>query len=424
MHAFRRFATAAALLLSAAGIAVAQEEKPPKDDLEDRIEELEGKVQELSRPKPVVRLLDISLSGLFAAGGSTATEEELESLQGGGHDPHKRGFNVQNVELSMSGAVDPYFRGDLHLITFIDPEGETVVELEEVYGTTTSLPAGLQARAGHFFTEFGRINPIHPHFWDFVDQPVVNSRMFGGDGMRAPGARISWLAPTATPLEVLGTAQNGNGETMVSFLGTEEEEQVGGRPWAAPSVRSLADLVYSGRVQAGVDVNPATVALLGASGSFGPNGTGSSGRTRIVGADLTLKWKPPANDKGFPFVNWQTEYIARRFHADEYLVTGEPFFAHETLHDAGAYSQVVWGFQRGWTLGARWDWADGRGGDPDGDPGRDHRTRGAVALTWYTSEFGKIRLQVNRDRSQALGSSTSVWLQFEFILGAHGAHTF
>jgi hypothetical protein len=435
MSAIRRFAPAALALLASAASAAAQEGgQPPdparssRDDLleeyEERLAEVERRLAAAERPKPVLRLLDISLSGLFAAGGSTASEEDLASLQGGGHDPHKRGFTVQNVELAISGAVDPYLRGDLYLITFIDPEGETAVELEEAYLTTTSLPAGLQVRAGHFFTEFGRLNPSHPHSWDFVDQPVINTRMFGPDGMRAPGARLSWLAPTDVPLELFATVQNANGETMTSFLGTEEEEQVGGRPWTDATVHSMADLVYSGRAQASLDLSKETVALVGASGSAGPNATGGSGRTRILGGDLTLKWKPAANDQGFPFVTWQTEAMTRRFHADEYLVAGEPYFPHESLHDAGFYSQATWGFRRGWTAGVRWDQADGMHGDPHSDPLRERRTRAAAALTWYPSEFAKIRLQVNRDRSESLGESTSVWLQFEFLLGAHGAHKF
>jgi hypothetical protein len=419
-----RLSLPAAALALAAAVPAAAQDRPPAAELEDRVADLEERMEGLARPKPVLKLLDLSLNGLFAAGGSTATEEELESLQGGGHDPHKRGFTVQNVELSISGAVDPHFRGELHLISFIDVEGETAVELEEAFGTTTSLPAGLQVKAGQFFTEFGRHNPTHPHSWEFVDQPVPHTRMFGPDGMRGPGARVSWLLPCELPVELLGTVQNGNGETMTSFLGTEEEEQVGGRPWAAPPVRSPADLVYSGRIQAGADPTPETTALLGLSGAFGPNGTGTSGRTRILGADFTLRWKPLANDHGFPFVSWRTEALHRRFHADEFLEPGLPFFAHETLEDAGVTTQAVWGFRRGWTLGARWDWAEGRHGDPDGDPLRDHRTRGSLALTWYGSEYSKLRLQVNRDRSRALGESTSVWLQFEFLLGAHGAHTF
>jgi hypothetical protein len=425
------------VLLIPASLASAQEggvvePTPPKasrdDELEDaieRIDALERKVADLSRPKATLKLLDISLDGLFAAGGSTATDEELESLQGGGHDPHKRGFTVQNVELTFAGAVDPYFRGDAAIVATIDPDGETVVELEEAFLTTTSLPWGLQVKGGQFFTEFGRLNASHPHSWDFVDQPVVNTRMFGGDGMRGPGVRASWLAPTGFPLELIGTVQNANGETMTSFLATEDG-QVGGRPTAAPSVRSLADMVYTGRLTASFDIGENTVVLPGLSGTAGPNGTGSSARTRILGADLTVKWKPKDADQGFPFFAWQSEAMVRRFQADAYFDPGPPVvsFPHEVLEDRGAYSQVVWGFTRGWTVGGRFDCADGREGDPESDPMRDRRTRGSAALTWFPSEFSKLRLQVNRDDSEALGTSTSVWLQFEFTLGAHGAHKF
>ncbi len=50
-------------------------------------------------------------------------------------------------------------------------------------------------------------------------------------------------------------------------------------------------------------------------------------------------------------------------------------------------------------------------------------------LTWYPTEFSKIRLQYNHDFLQAddffpQSEADSVFLQFEFILGAHGAHKF
>jgi len=57
--------------------------------------------------------------------------------------------------------------------------------------------------------------------------------------------------------------------------------------------------------------------------------------------------------------------------------------------------------------------------------GMDDRNRWSAALTFYTSEFAKIRLQFNLDDSKALGRrEQSVWLQFEFNLGQHGAHKF
>ena len=111
-----------------------------------------------------LRLLDLSMDALLGVGTSTEEDESLQTLQGGGHDPRKRGFTVQNIELSLTGAVDPYLTGEAHLVFFLDPlSGETHVELEEAFLTTTSLPYGLQLEAGHFFTEFGRLNPRHSH---------------------------------------------------------------------------------------------------------------------------------------------------------------------------------------------------------------------------------------------------------------------
>ena len=53
------------------------------------------------------QLLDVSLGLLTSAGTSKADDRELEVLQGGEHDPRQRGFNLQQLELSLAGAVDP-----------------------------------------------------------------------------------------------------------------------------------------------------------------------------------------------------------------------------------------------------------------------------------------------------------------------------
>jgi hypothetical protein len=153
--------------------------------------------------------INLSFDGLFAAGTSTA--DDIESLQLGGHDPKQRGFTVQNLETVFEGKVDPYFRGQANVILQIDPEGETQIEVEEAYLETMSLPWNLQLKAGQFFTEYGRLNPQHPHAWDFVDQPLVNGRFLGEDGLRNPGARLSWLMPTPFYSELFFAVQNSQG---------------------------------------------------------------------------------------------------------------------------------------------------------------------------------------------------------------------
>ena len=74
-------------------------------------------------------------------------------------------------------------------------------------------------------------------------------------------------------------------------------------------------------------------------------------------------------------------------------------------------------------VGAHWDNAGG-GTLLGRDPQRDMRWRVSPNLTWYPSEFSKVRLQYNYDDRRGFGDDHSVWLQFEFLLGAHAAHKF
>jgi hypothetical protein len=112
------------------------------------------------------------------------------------------------------------------------------------------------------------------------------------------------------------------------------------------------------------------------------------------------------------------------------------FLPGETLVDYGFYSQVLYGFKKGWVAGLRFDYL---GGDQayyeranlsvDGealgrDPERATRWRLSPNLTWYPTEFSKVRLQYNYDDRDGFGVDHSVWLQFEFLLGAHAAHKF
>jgi hypothetical protein len=170
--------------------------------------------------------MNIGFVALTDAGWST--ERNVESIENGDHDPKVRGFTVPNAEISLDGAVDPYFKGVANLVWKIDSEGETGVELEEAYALTTSLPANLQLKFGQFFAEFGRQNPQHPHSWAFVDQPIVMSRMFGAEGLRSQGLRLSWLLPTSFYSEAMIAVMNSTGGTTYSFRSEDSPEIHGG----------------------------------------------------------------------------------------------------------------------------------------------------------------------------------------------------
>jgi len=452
------------LTKDAGGMPAAVGTVPPAADSAAPQEALQAAVQELDRPAPApfaaparkdlysanlgggsrLRLIDISLDVLVAAGTSTAKQEELENLQGGGHDPKRRGFTLQQAELSLIGAVDPYFQAEAHIIA-----SEDEVELEEAFLQTLALPYGLELEAGYFLTEFGRSNPTHPHAWTWLDQPVVNTRLFGGEGMRGTGLRLAKLLPTPWFSQIHFGVQNADGEFMASFLGGEighahgeeeagqehEELGIGGRPIVDREVRNLKDLVYLARWENALELSRTWTGKLGISGLYGPNFTGPDGETWIYGADFLVKWLPETNRRGRPFFRLEGEFSKRDLDADDFFdeLEGESI-AGTTLRDWGLYLQGLYGFNSLWSAGMRYEYASGSGDNVEhegaypgrrDDPFRDNRTRISPLLVYSPSEFSRIRLQYNYDHADHLSSDAhTVWLGFEALIGAHPAHSY
>jgi hypothetical protein len=363
--------------------------------------------------------LNVSFDALLDAGWSTTSD--VTAIERGDHDPNQRGFTLPNEEMVFDGAVDPYFKGVVNIVFKLDEDNETDVELEEAYLSTTYLPWTLQAKAGQFFSEFGRINPQHPHAWDFVDQPIVIGRMFGPEGLRNPGARLSWLAPTPFYSEIFVSVQNSNGSTAFSF---DSEEDLFGRPPVNRSVHDLGDLLYVPRYAVSFDLTDSQTLVAGVSGAFGPNSSGKSTDTQIYGGDLYWKWKPAWQSNGFPFVSWQTEALGRRYEAGPAMLEDMSTLPRENLYDWGLYSQALYGFTQRWVAGLRAGWASGDSGAFNPDENRADRFRLSPDLTFYPTEFSKLRLQYNYDHGQLHGDDSSVWIQTEFLLGSHAAHKF
>ncbi len=369
--------------------------------------------------------LNISLDVLINAAASTA--RDLDIIEVGDHDPIHRGFNARNTELVFDGAVDPYFEGFANIVFKLDPQNETSVEVEEAFAQTTSLPWNLQVKAGQYFSQFGRINSMHPHTWDFIDAPLVQGRLLGPDGLRGVGVQASWIVPTPWYSQLILAVQNGEGGTGFSFRNTGDDGKFAGRETIDRQLRGIQDFVFVPRWESAFDFGSTKTLLTGISAAFGPNDTGANAHSQIYAVDAFYKWKPDNAGGGWPYVKWQTEAMYRRFEAGRGL--DDSFAASEIFRDWGAYSQVVWGFKTGWAAGVRGDYLHMTDSQLTDDPERQSRWRLSADLTWFTSEFSKLRLQYNHDFLEAshfLGGRDvdSVFLQFEFALGAHGAHKF
>jgi hypothetical protein len=343
----------------------------------------------------------------------------------GGPDTRGAGFTAQEVELALSAIVDPYFKGEVYL-TIPNLEG---LEVEEAFATTTSLPYNLQVKAGSFRSAFGRQNGQHLHVQDFTRRPLLNAAFLGEDGLRGPGAQVSWLTPLPFYLVLYGEAFSlGAPETPAA------DAPVG--PVASFGGGSAIDLVYAselkyffplgdewsvyGGLNFATGVSPGYLRPDPVTGSI----PGAGRRSEIYGADLYVKWKPPNVVGGYTSVAWQTEAFWRRL--DEGAGVGAEW-------DGGLYSQVVVQVARNWFVGVR--------GDVLGLPTSSvlgSVQRGALSITWQGSEFARVRAYVETEHvgsptgpylptATALAnpdSSFAAYLQLEYSIGAHGAHPF
>ncbi len=401
---------------------------------------------------------------MTTVGGSTARNADLAELQLGGHDPARTGFTFQGAELSLSGAVDPYFTAEAHLAAS-EAHG---VELEEAFATTTGLPGGLEAKAGYYLTEFGITNASHAHSWSWIDRSLPAARLLGGEGMRGTGARVDWVAPTSQYLRLGVGVQNPDDGTMVSFLGgghdhAEEESEehahgLGGLEPVEYEPRHGKDFLWSARAVTAVDVSSDATAQFGVSGAFGPNATGPEGRTALYGADVTLRVRTGSGSEGAGDLKLAGEYIGRSARiaprtweawdgiSPEDAPVGDGTLLEagdETLRDQGVSVEVTYGLLPRWQVGVRAEWLRGQGDnwhvhelsetiaeeiereDRNDGPDRSDRTRLAPLIAFQPSEFSKLRLQYAYDRAAHLDEHVhSVWLGLEVLLGAHPAHGF
>lgn len=360
---------------------------------------------------------DLSFIADFAvAGFLNAKPAEIPDFERGGHDPQTNGFNLQAVELALGAAVDPYFRFDANLAFAPDVASAYSFELEEAYATSLALPANLQIRAGQFLNKFGRLNSQHPHTWDFADQPYVLGKFLGPDGNRGPGLEVSELLgflPWYADVLVSGMAPTGEGSR--SFLGGDTDGVANTRE---PLVGNPGDILYMAALKQFFPLSDNWSLAWGLSSLFGPNVYGTHARAEIYGTDVYLKYRP-IDQASFTIVSLIAEVLYRHRHGMEGPLS--------TADDVGGYAQLLWRFDQRWAIAGRYDMATGVANDPDPeDAGWDKpRHRGSLALTFWPSEFTRLRLQGNYaealDRSQSV---ESLFLTFEFAAGAHGAHAF
>jgi hypothetical protein len=300
---------------------------------------------------------------------------------GGGDNPEERdSIALQEAELSLEAAVDPYAKAKF-FIGYSDEE----VAVEEGYIQFVALPWDLTAKAGKMKASFGKFNPTHFHSWSSIDTPLVSSTFFGDEGLADSGVSVSKLIP-AGAFFVEATAE--------AFDGSVEE---------VFEPESSSDLFYNARLRAYRDLSENSNLDLGASFATGtlPE-TGE--RSRFAGADVSYRWKPLARA------------IYRSLLARGELIVNDRDDQDESA--LGWYASADYQFARRWIAGVRLDSVE----RPD-DPSVTDRGQ-SLMLTFRPSEFSLIRGQYRRTDYGDGFEADEVLLQIQFGIGAHGAHPF
>ena len=216
---------------------------------------------------------------------------------------------------------------------------------------------------------------------------------------------------------------------LTSSFRSTADTTVGGRPTIERDTHNLGDMISLLRWVNGASLTQDWEAQLGFSGMLGPNSTGESAETSLVGADLVLRWDSPKQRQGYPFFVLEAEGIMRTFEAEAGVQNGL-VYAAEDLEDWAWTVEGVYGFAPRWRAGLRYEQAGGEGASfaqlrsEDGD--RSDRTRISPMITFRPSEFSKLTFQVNLDDADHMmdNSQTSYWLSAEVLIGKHPAHNF
>jgi len=343
--------------------------------------------------------------------------------------PPPRGPSIGESEINLQANIDQALFGNL-TVAF---QNDNSLSIEEAFVQPTSLPWGFTAKAGRFFSGVGYLNEQHAHTWDFADAPLPYLAFLNGQ-YGDDGAQLRWLAPTNQFLEFGGEVMRG-----ASFPANGVSE-------ALASNHNDGVAAWSAFVHTGDDIGESASYSLGLSylGTRSKNRAtdpvnGPAGSDIFTGSDHTFiadavfKWAPNGNFAQ-TYLKLQSEVFLRRERgsftalnfADAPGIATTRNFA--SGWQSGFYAQGVYQFMPFWRVGLRYDQVSAPSLGPAFagttlDPLDATPRRYSAMLDYSTSEFGRFRLQYNRDEARPQPDNQII-LQYTVSLGAHGAHQY
>ena len=296
------------------------------------------------------------------------------------------GFKVQEMELSLSSVVDPYFKAWASLV-FEPASGDAEAELaiEEAWADILGLPAGLGARVGRFKVPLGWMSRLHPHQYPMILPPRAFVATIGEEGPSDVGIMPSYSPVLPWYMNVIAYVTDGATELF------------------AGDSRALA---YGGRLENLWDLGEATTFEVNGSVMNGPLDAATDERRTLYGADARLQWTDPRKTHGHA-LRWVAEF----------LVDHQP----GTEDVRGAYTVLEYRVARQWWLGAQYSW-NSLVPEDTGERGNENEITGQIA--WVPSEFSELRTNVAWTDPIDGDSEFAVRLQLNLTIGAHPAHSY
>lgn len=353
------------------------------------------------------------LLGSHSHGGSTHTPNNA-----------KNGFNLNYAELVLSSSVDPFFTMDgvFHF-------SEDAVEIEELYFTSTALGRGARIKGGKFNSNFGYLNEQHHHSWDFADMPLVYEAFLGMHGINENGLQLQWIAPSDIYLMIGAEVLQGENTQMFG------KDKIG-----TYTTQADAPALFVGYIKTSFDIDDTTV-LAGLSYAQGSSRIDHSddesphvfsGESKLYGADFLVKHYFDS----YSFLKWQSEILHRDMDGVQYnlnpsnttLVVTSPTI---TKKQSGLYTQLVYGINKSWHTGVRYDTVFQNDITSNGvkTDTKNSFNKYSAMVEYHTSEFARFRLQYNHNSSLYNEDGNrqdinTLILQANISIGAHGAHGF
>lgn len=304
-------------------------------------------------------------------------------------DAHKATLDLGETEVVFDSYLNPYAKG-----FFVFTVGSEGLSTEEAYLTIfKGLPDGLALKGGKYRVGFGKLNPLHPHAYDFIEPPRVMAAMLpGDDGYNETGAQASYLLPMP-----------GNWASILSA------DVVNGSSWHPAEPASAAGWV--GRWNNSFLLSDVTPLDVGVSATQGTNNVQFDRKTEVYGADIKTKvpFSPNTN------LTLQGEY----FYNDSEVVVDSTTGNFNRIGRQGFYAFADLKFKQRWNAGAIYD-------QYQPAENKDLTNSALKYFIGFTFMEETTMLRLSYEQFMPQGSPVvNTWtLQVLFSMGPHKAHQF